>query len=84
VAALRSSGYGIPAVREVVASLGLRDGRDRRTGAAEARQILDRRLDETARRSVALLRAGADLAAVLDQRGAGPAVPDQSSLSCWP
>ena len=68
VAALRSSGYGIPAVREVVATLrvdsvtadGLAEGID------EAERILDRRLDRIATRTVALLRAGTDLAAVLD------------------
>ncbi len=60
VAALRSSGYGIPAVRDAVATLrGLE-------GVTEARQILDRRLDQIAARTIALLRAGADLAAVLE------------------
>ncbi|WP_125775584.1 MerR family transcriptional regulator [Antribacter gilvus] len=60
VAALRSSGYGIPAVREVVATL------HRLEGVTAARRILDRRLDQIAARSVALLRAGADLAAVVE------------------
>lgn len=60
VAALRSSGYGIPAVRDVVAMLGGLEG------VAEAERILDRRLDGIAARTVALLRAGTDLAAVLD------------------
>ncbi|MFJ8778702.1 MerR family transcriptional regulator [Streptomyces sp. NPDC102476] len=59
VAALRAGGYGIPAVREVVGSL---DGRD---GLEDARRILRGRLDQLAARSVALLRAGADLAAVV-------------------
>jgi DNA-binding transcriptional MerR regulator len=64
VAALRSSGYGIPAVRDVVATLREVDGAVE--GAVQAEQILDRRLDQIAARTVALLRAGADLAAVLD------------------
>ncbi|MFJ3402634.1 MerR family transcriptional regulator [Promicromonospora sp. NPDC090134] len=67
VAALRSSGYGIPAVRDVVGSLRRLPGVDE--GIAEARLILDRRLDQIATRTVALLRAGADLAAVLDPAG---------------
>ncbi|MEU4386685.1 MerR family transcriptional regulator [Promicromonospora sp. NPDC023805] len=81
VAALRSSGYGIPAVRDVVATLCQVDGaaegqvdgaaEGQADGAAEgavrAEQILDRRLDQIAARTVALLRAGADLAVVLDE-----------------
>ncbi|KQW14031.1 MerR family transcriptional regulator [Streptomyces sp. Root369] len=59
VAALRAGGYGIPAVREVMGSL---DGPD---GLEGARGILRERLDRLAARSVALLRAGADLAAVV-------------------
>ncbi|WP_020122184.1 MerR family transcriptional regulator [Streptomyces canus] len=59
VVALRAGGYGIPAVREVMACL---DGAD---GLADARRILRERLDRIAARSVALLRAGADLAAVV-------------------
>ncbi|MFI2102879.1 MerR family transcriptional regulator [Isoptericola sp. NPDC019693] len=60
VAALRSAGYGIPALREVVAPLhGL-------GGTAEAEAALRSRSESIAARSVALLRAGADLAAVLD------------------
>lgn len=72
VAALRSSGYGIPAVREVVATLrqvdGVAEGQADGVaeGAVRAERILDRRLDQIAARTVALLRAGADLAAVLD------------------
>ncbi|MFD6444499.1 MerR family transcriptional regulator [Promicromonospora sp. NPDC060204] len=67
VAALRSSGYGIPAVRDVVVSLRRLPGAVGGTGegTAEARQILDRRLDQIAVRAVALLRAGADLADLL-------------------
>ena len=63
VAALRNSGYGIPAVRATMDSLhGL-------GGIAEAERILQQRLDQIAARSVALLRAGADLAAVVDGSG---------------
>ena len=40
-------------------------------GIAEAEQILQRRLDQIAARSVALLRAGADLAAVVADVGRG-------------
>lgn len=73
VAALRSSGYGIPAVRDVVATLrqvdGIAEGQidGVAEGSAQAEQILDRRLAQIAARTVALLRAGADLAAVLDE-----------------
>ncbi|MFF9150138.1 MerR family transcriptional regulator [Streptomyces sp. NPDC014861] len=59
VAALRGAGYGIPAVRDLMASL------DRLDGPGEARDILQRRLDGIATRTVALLRAGTDLAAVV-------------------
>lgn len=58
VAALRAGGYGIPAVREVVRSLDA-------GGGVTARQILVGRLDQIATRTIALLRAGADLASVL-------------------
>ncbi|MEV0966188.1 MerR family transcriptional regulator [Streptomyces sp. NPDC049910] len=59
VAALRSAGYGVPAVREIVGSLnGL-------AGFEETRRLLGHRLDRIAARSVALLRAGSDLAAVV-------------------
>lgn len=59
VAALRNSGYGIPAVRATMDSLhGL-------GSTADAERILQQRLDRIAARSVALLRAGADLAAVV-------------------
>lgn len=71
VAALRGSGYGIPAVRDVVATLRQVDGIAE--GVAGADRILGARLDQIAVRSVALLRAGADLAAVLE--GAPPARP---------
>ncbi|TFE47774.1 MerR family transcriptional regulator [Streptomyces sp. ICN441] len=59
VAALRSAGYGIPSVRDIVGSLhGL-------AGSEEAQRLLRQRLDRIATRSVALLRAGSDLAAVV-------------------
>ncbi|MGW6295054.1 MerR family transcriptional regulator [Streptomyces sp. NPDC055058] len=66
VAALRGGGHGIPAVREIMRSL------DRFDGPEEADRILRHRLDRIAERTVALLRAGADLAAVLAAEG-GPA-----------
>ncbi|MEU3661437.1 MerR family transcriptional regulator [Streptomyces sp. NPDC032940] len=59
VAALRASGYGIPAVRDVIGSLHGLEGRE------EAQRVLGRRLDQIAERTVALLRAGTDLAAVV-------------------
>ncbi|MFD6433780.1 MerR family transcriptional regulator [Streptomyces venezuelae] len=58
-AALRASGYGIPAVRDIMDSL------HRLDGPGETRRILQRRLDDIAVRTVALLRAGTDLAAVV-------------------
>ncbi|MFC7877957.1 MerR family transcriptional regulator [Isoptericola sp. NPDC057391] len=60
VAALRGAGYGITALRDVIAALrGLGD-------TADAEAALRARLDRIAVRSVALLRAGADLADLLD------------------
>lgn len=59
VAALRGAGYGIPAVREVMGSL------QEIGGPEETRRLLSRRLDQIATRTVALLQAGADLAAVV-------------------
>ncbi|MBT2369174.1 MerR family transcriptional regulator [Streptomyces sp. ISL-10] len=59
VAALRGTGYGIPAVRDIMGSLHQLDG------LGETQRILQQRLDQIAVRSVALLRAGADLAAVV-------------------
>jgi DNA-binding transcriptional MerR regulator len=59
VAALRSAGYRIPAVREIVASLDDLDDRDT-TG-----RVLQQRLDALALRTVALLEAGADVAHLL-------------------
>jgi DNA-binding transcriptional MerR regulator len=69
VVALRAGGYGIPAVREVMGAL---DGLD---GLEDARRILRGRLDRIAARSVALLRAGADLAAVVTAVDATPGTP---------
>ncbi|MEU3980431.1 MerR family transcriptional regulator [Streptomyces sp. NPDC026672] len=63
VAALRGSGHGIPAVREIVDSLGRFDG------VEETERVLRQRLDGIAVRTVALLRAGADLAAVVTYAG---------------
>ncbi|MGB8940527.1 MAG: MerR family transcriptional regulator [Streptomyces sp.] len=59
VAALRATGYGIPAVRDIMHSLRQLDG----VGATE--RIVQQRLDEIAAKTVALLRAGTDLAAVV-------------------
>ncbi|MFJ6722843.1 MerR family transcriptional regulator [Streptomyces sp. NPDC091259] len=59
VAALRGAGYGIPAVREVMGSL------HEIGGPEETRRVLSRRLDQIATRTVALMEAGADLAAVV-------------------
>ncbi|MET9594451.1 MerR family transcriptional regulator [Streptomyces sp. NPDC006516] len=59
VAALRGAGYGIPAVREIMTSLHRLDGLEK------AALILHQRLGQIAARTVALLRAGADLAAVV-------------------
>ncbi|MET7686500.1 MerR family transcriptional regulator [Streptomyces sp. NPDC005483] len=70
VVALRAGGYGIPALREVMGSL---DGLD---GAADARRVLRGRLDQLAARSVALLRAGSDLAAVVDATRGTPGPPE--------
>lgn len=61
VAALRAAGYGVPAVRDLMADLrGL-------GGTVEADRILAQRLDGIASRSIALLRAGSDLAAVIER-----------------
>ncbi|MGC5344171.1 MerR family transcriptional regulator [Streptomyces sp. AM 4-1-1] len=72
VAALRSAGYGIPATREIVGSL------DRFDSQGEAQRVLRQRLDQIAARTVALLRAGADLAVVVtsaDESAAAQALP---------
>ncbi|MFE5308486.1 MerR family transcriptional regulator [Isoptericola sp. NPDC056605] len=72
VAALRSAGYGIPALRAVVGAL---DGLD---GTVDAEAALRERLERIAGRSVALLRAGADLAAVVvEQPSPGDAGRDR-------
>ncbi len=59
VAALRSGGYRIPAVRAVMTSLLAAHG------SAEARDALQGRLQTIAAQSAALLRAGTDLADLL-------------------
>lgn len=59
VTALRGSGYGIPAVRDIVGSLRQLDGME------EAQRILRERLAQIALRTVGLLRAGTDLAVVV-------------------
>lgn len=60
VQALRGAYYGVPAVREII-------GRLREVGGTgDADRILADRLDRIAARSVALLRAGTDLAAVIE------------------
>ncbi|MEU2282691.1 MerR family transcriptional regulator [Streptomyces sp. NPDC013178] len=59
VAALRHAGYGIPAVRDLLGAL------HRPEDPGETQRILQQRLDRIATRTVALLRAGADLAAVV-------------------
>ncbi len=59
VTALRATGHSVPAVREIMGSLHRLDGR------GEARRILRERLDRIAVRTVGLLQAGADLAAVV-------------------
>ncbi|MFD9968777.1 MerR family transcriptional regulator [Streptomyces sp. NPDC059015] len=59
VAALRSAGYGVPAVRELLGTL------HRPAGLEETRRVLRARLDRIAVRTVALIRAGSDVAAVV-------------------
>ncbi|BDH13014.1 MerR family transcriptional regulator [Streptomyces hygroscopicus] len=59
VVALRGAGYGIPAVREAMGSLQRLDGLD------ETQRILRHRVDQIATRTMALLRAGSDLATVV-------------------
>ncbi|MFG2616822.1 MerR family transcriptional regulator [Streptomyces sp. NPDC048507] len=63
VAALRSCGYGVPAVREVMGSLAGPGGLTR------TEQVLGRRLEQIAARTVALLHAGTDLAVVVTAAG---------------
>lgn len=62
VAALRGAGYRIPAIREILASLDDVDERDT-TG-----RIVEQRIDDLARRTVALLEAGADIAHIITSR----------------
>ncbi|WP_405407456.1 MerR family transcriptional regulator [Streptomyces decoyicus] len=59
VVALRGAGYGIPAVREALGSLQQLDGLE------ETQRILRHRVDQIATRTMALLRAGSDLASVV-------------------
>ncbi|MFJ5800826.1 MerR family transcriptional regulator [Streptomyces decoyicus] len=59
VVALRGAGYGIPAVREAMDSL------QRLDGLEETQRILRHRADQIATRTMALLRAGSDLATVV-------------------
>jgi DNA-binding transcriptional MerR regulator len=63
VAALRGAGYRVPAVREIIETLRRYEASD------EVGGILQRRLDELATRAVALLRAGADLAEIVEASG---------------
>ncbi|WP_327668086.1 MULTISPECIES: MerR family transcriptional regulator [unclassified Streptomyces] len=63
VAALQGSGYGSPVVRDIITSL------HESGGPQEARRILRQRLDGIGARSVELLRAGADPAAVVTAVG---------------
>ncbi|WP_125610046.1 MerR family transcriptional regulator [Specibacter cremeus] len=60
VAALRSGGYGIASIRDVMSAL------RRLEGIRDVDLILHRRLDQIAARTVSLLRAGTDLAAVIE------------------
>ncbi|MFE6257356.1 MerR family transcriptional regulator [Agromyces sp. NPDC057865] len=68
VAALRRAGYGVRAVRELMGALGHADGLE------AADRVLQSRLDGIAGRTVALLRAGSDLADVLDALAPGTSV----------
>lgn len=61
IAALRAGGYGIPAIRTVLESL-----RDR-PDVEDIRELLQRRLRTIADQSAGLLRAGTDIADLLDQ-----------------
>lgn len=64
VAALRSAGYRIPAIRDILTSL---DDLEARETTA---RIVQQRLDDLAMRTVALLEAGADIARII--RSLGP------------
>ncbi|SIN83716.1 MerR family transcriptional regulator [Agromyces cerinus] len=63
VVALRNAGTGIPTVRELLGAL---ESFESFEDADEATRILRRRLDRIATRSLALLDAGADLAALIN------------------
>jgi DNA-binding transcriptional MerR regulator len=65
VVALRFAGHPVPAVHELLAAL------DGASGVERAEGVLHARLEQVARRAVALLRAGADLADVVEAVG-GP------------
>jgi DNA-binding transcriptional MerR regulator len=67
VAALRGAGYRIPAIREILASL------DDDEGRASVGPIVQQRLEDVARRTVALLEAGADIAHIITRRRAASA-----------
>lgn len=67
VVALRGAGYGIPAVREAMGSLQQLDGLE------ETQRILRHRVDRIATRTMALLRAGSDLATVVASAQEDPA-----------
>ncbi|CAL9621692.1 MerR family transcriptional regulator [Streptomyces sp. enrichment culture] len=69
VAALRGGGHPIPAVRRIMRSL------EGFAGPQEAHRVLRHRLERIAARSVALLEAGADLAAVLAAEGVAAPEP---------
>lgn len=60
VAALRGAGYGVPVVRALMGELRELGGMD------EADRLLAQRLDRLAERSVAMLRASADLLTLLE------------------
>ncbi|WP_139417707.1 MerR family transcriptional regulator [Agromyces laixinhei] len=68
VAALRAGGYRIPAIHGVMVSLRDLDS------ATDAREALRSQLSNIAARSVALLRAGADLAELLESPAPGNAM----------
>lgn len=76
IAALRGTGYGIPAVRDIISSLHQLDG------LGESQRILQQRLDQIAMRTVALLRADADLVAVVTSAQKPPSARDPDRLAC--
>ena len=60
IAALRAAGYGIPAIREVLPSIGALDER-------RARDALELRLQTIARQSLGLVAAGSDIVKLLER-----------------